>query len=517
VRRERTRLQLAVRRMGDAFAARLDLDALVQILLRGSLEALDAEGGRLVVRAAGRERSLDVVPEPELGRTLGAAEEAAERARAPKQVEHGDIWAVALPFTVTGATATAGGTICVARRRRAFQADELALLDELAQRAGKAAADIVAHEQTRLQAVTDPLTGLANRRKLSADLEQRFGYMDSGHPSLLIVFDLNGFKPYNDTFGHQAGDALLARLGGKLAGAALDAGGQAYRLGGDEFCLLMDVNPDGLDGHLTAAVAALSESGEQFSISASYGVVVLPHEAENADQALQRADERMYAQKHGRSSGAREQLSELLMRTMCAKHPSLEGHAGEVAQLSKAVARRLGLRGEALDEVARAAELHDIGKVGIPDALLDKAGPVTAEEWEFMHQHTVLGERILNAAPALRPVARIVRSTHERWDGAGYPDGLTGEQIPVGARIVAVCDAYDAMTTDRGYRPAMARGPAIDELRSGAGTQFDPAVVAACVQELDASLVDRAEPDAHLEVLGEISAHVRDVLEQHTV
>ena len=140
-----------------------------------------------------------------------------------------------------------------------------------------------------------------------------------------------------------------------------------------------------------------------------------------------------------------------------------------------AVARRFGIAGEEIDEIARAAELHDVGKVGIPDAVLDKPAALDATEWELMHQHTILGERILNAAPALRPVARIVRSTHERWDGTGYPDGLRGAEIPPAARIVAVCDAYEAMTSDRAYRAAIGHEAACQELRDMAGTQFDPA------------------------------------------
>ena len=516
VRHERTRLQSAVRRMGEAFAARLDIEALIQIVLRGSLEAVDAEGGRLVIRTNHREHALDDVPTPELVPALAAAEGVAGHGLAVKQVERADVWAVSLTIYLPGIAGSRGGSICLARRGRAFQADELGLLGELAERAGKAAADIVSHQRTRRQALTDPLTGLANRRKLSADLERLFPVSEAGAASLLIVFDLDGFKPYNDTFGHQAGDALLARLGRKLAAAAHDAGGHAYRLGGDEFCLVMQIDPDELDDHLAAAEAALTESGEQFSITASYGVVVLPHEAENPDQALQRADERMYAQKKGRSSGAREQLSDVLMGTMRAKDPSLEGHSSEVAQLSKAVARRLGLRGEALDEIARAAELHDVGKVGIPDAMLDKPGALTAEEWEFMHQHTILGERILHAAPALRPVGRIVRSTHERWDGAGYPDGLRGEEIPLGARIVAVCDAYDAITSDRSYRPARSRAAAREELRAAAGTQFDPIVVAACLEELDAAPADLLETELPLGDVREISARVRDLLAQRS-
>jgi diguanylate cyclase (GGDEF)-like protein len=513
VRRERGRLQSAVRRMGDAFAARLDLDALAQIMLRGSLEALDADGGRLMLSAGEYDRALELVPAPDLAPAMDAATSTASRTQERTQVELGGVWALALPFTVEDESKRQG-SICLARREREFQADEVALLAELSQRAQEAAADIVAHQEIRHQALTDPLTELANRRRLHADLDERLTRSPGRPPSLLVIFDLDGFKPYNDTFGHQAGDALLARLGGKLAAAAEDSGGQAYRLGGDEFCVLMDVDPDGLDHHLAAAAEALTESGEQFSIGASYGAVLIPHEAENADQALQLADQRMYAQKHGRSSGAREQLSDVLVHAMRAKHPYLEGHASEVAQLSKAVARRLGARGEQLDEIARAAELHDVGKVGIPDALLDKRGPLTPDEWEFMHQHTILGERILNAAPALRPVARIVRSSHERWDGAGYPDGLSGEEIPLGARIVAVCDAYDAMTTDRSYRAAFSRADALRELRAAAGTQFDPTVVAACLEELEGTPARQDEAELELGVVGEISAHVRDLLGQ---
>jgi hypothetical protein len=138
------------------------------------------------------------------------------------------------------------------------------------------------------------------------------------------------------------------------------------------------------------------------------------------------------------------------------------------------IARRLEMTAEEVDEVARAAELHDVGKVGVPDAILDKPGHLDPGEWEFMRQHTILGERILNAAPALRPVARLVRSSHERWDGTGYPDRLKGAEIPRGSRIVAVCDAYEAMTTHRAYRSAFSPADALNELRCGAGTQFDP-------------------------------------------
>ena len=154
------------------------------------------------------------------------------------------------------------------------------------------------------------------------------------------------------------------------------------------------------------------------------------------------------------------------MRIMQAKQPALDEHSSDVAELCRrgsAPARACPPRSSTRS--MRAAELHDVGKVGIPDAILDKRGRLDESEWEFMRQHTILGERILNAAPALRPVARLVRATHERWDGGGYPDGLAGEQIPLGARIIAVCDAYEAMIADRAYR---ARSRARRRLRGAA-------------------------------------------------
>jgi HD-GYP domain-containing protein (c-di-GMP phosphodiesterase class II) len=201
----------------------------------------------------------------------------------------------------------------------------------------------------------------------------------------------------------------------------------------------------------------------------------------------------------------------VLLRTMQAKQPELDDHSSEVAELAVRVARQLGLDGEQLDEVARAAELHDVGKVGIPDSILNKPGPLDATEWEFMHQHTILGERILNAAPALRPVARLVRASHERWDGTGYPDQLAGEAIPLGARIVAVCDAYEAMTADRAYRKALSPYAARQELSAHAGSQFDPVVVAAFLAAVDPDRAERAETAGRTAV-DTTAAHIRALL-----
>ena len=337
------------------------------------------------------------------------------------------------------------------------------------------------HRELSTAAGTDPLTGLPNRRRLYVDLE-RCTARDSGD-EVLLLFDLDGFKNYNDSFGHLAGDALLARLGHALADA-VKGHGRAYRPGGDEFCVLADAR-DRARLEL-ASTAALSEHGDGFAVTASYGAVAIPEEASNAADAMRLADQRMYAQKSSARVSAGRQSTDVLLRALTERHPDLEGHLDGVSRLAVGVGRRLGLDDEALEQLRLAAELHDVGKVAIPDAIIAKPGPLDDDEWAFMRRHTIIGERIVAAAPALGPVAKLVRASHERWDGGGYPDGLAGNDIPLGARIVAVCDAYDAMRADRPYRRPRSAADAAAELRGCAGTQFDPAVVEAFVAELAA-------------------------------
>ena len=187
----------------------------------------------------------------------------------------------------------------------------------------------------------------------------------------------------------------------------------------------------------------------------------------------------MYAAKGDGRVSAGRQSTDVLLRALTERDPYLGSHTADVASLAEAVAGRLGLARDEVEQVSQAAELHDIGKVAIPDAILHKPGPLDEDEWAFIRRHTLIGERIIDGAPALGRVAALVRSSHERFDGAGYPDGLAGSAIPLGSRIVAICDAFDAMTTDRAYRGAMAPDVALLELRSCAGSQFDPVVVEA--------------------------------------
>jgi HD-GYP domain-containing protein (c-di-GMP phosphodiesterase class II) len=282
---------------------------------------------------------------------------------------------------------------------------------------------------------------------------------------------------------------LLARLGGNL-GRAIKPYGGAYRIGGDEFCVLVMTGASSAKTIIALAAAALSEQGEGFAIKASHGAVILPHEARDATLALKLADQRMYAHKEDRRSSATRQTRDILLQVLNEREPDLGNHLKGVARLAMGVGTRLDLMSDELDEVVRAAELHDVGKMAIPDEILHKPGPLSQAEWTFVRQHTIIGERILSAAPALLPVSKLVRASHEHWDGSGYPDGLARDAIPLGARIVAVCDAFDAMITSRPYRTAMSVHEALEELRACAGTQFDPAVVNAFCDEI-ASLPHR--------------------------
>jgi two-component system, cell cycle response regulator len=330
---------------------------------------------------------------------------------------------------------------------------------------------------SREEALTDALTGLGNRRRLLLDLESRFRD-DEGAETALVMLDLNGFKGYNDAFGHPAGDTLLARLGARL-GAATRGRGHAYRLGGDEFCALLAADDLPVDLLEEACASAMRETGEGFSVSAAHGAIVLPREAATPSAALKLADQRMYAQKHADRGSAGSQTSNALLQALTQRDPGLGDHLLGVAELAVSVARRLGLDEAAVEDVRLGASLHDVGKMAIPDAILGKPGPLNEDEWNFVRNHTVAGEKILGAAPALHAVARLVRSSHERFDGTGYPDGLAGTAIPLGSRIIFVCDAFDAIIAERPYRDARTVEEAVLEIRRCAGTQFDPAVVEA--------------------------------------
>jgi diguanylate cyclase (GGDEF)-like protein/PAS domain S-box-containing protein len=335
------------------------------------------------------------------------------------------------------------------------------------------------------QALHDPLTGLGNRRSLLADLDLRMLEATVGRPLLLLLFDLDGFKTYNDTFGHPAGDSLLRRMAQRLE-TTLAGRATAYRVGGDEFCVLSLTEADDRDAIAALAAAALMEQGEGFTVTASYGAVRLPEEAATATDALREADRRMYARKSADSrSSAGRQSADVLLRILSERSPALGVHLDEVTGLCDAVADRLGLPEDERAPLLQAASLHDAGKIAIPDEILHKRGSLDEEELAFVRRHPVIGERILAAAPALSRAAKLVRSSHEHFNGSGYPDGLTGQEIPLGARIIAACDAYSAMVSDRSSQATLDAESARIELLHRASTQFDPDVVVALCEVLE--------------------------------
>lgn len=329
-------------------------------------------------------------------------------------------------------------------------------------------------ENRRLLAAAnrDHLTGIPSRAKFSADSEDL-----QGQPTTVVMIDLDGFKFYNDTFGHPAGDMLLRKISRNLV-EAVGESGTVYRMGGDEFCVLLAGESANNAVTLARLNSATEISGKGFNISASLGYADCPGEAGDISSALVLADERMYVKKNATRTSARSQVHEVLVSSLREREPEIAEHTKRVKDLSLAVAREMVTDPEQLDVIERAAELHDVGKVAIPDSILLKPGDLDQDEWRLMKQHTEIGERIISASPALAPVARLVRHSHEHWDGSGYPDGLRGSEIPLGSRIILACDAFEAMTTSRPYSTPLSPDEARVELVRQSGHQFDPEVIA---------------------------------------
>jgi diguanylate cyclase (GGDEF)-like protein len=336
---------------------------------------------------------------------------------------------------------------------------------------------------SRGEARTDALTNLHNRRALTTDLSRLIAEPPGAEELLLVMFDLDGFKGYNDTYGHPAGDSLLHLLGGRLADTAARHSGSAYRMGGDEFCVIARCSADRAEELLDETIAALTDRGEGWHIGCSQGAVWIPSEAATESQALKLADQRMYANKASRASASR-QVSDALLQVIVEQDALLDDHVERVADLAEAVARAIGQPDPEVQRIRLAARLHDIGKTAIPAAILNKPGPLDAKEWTFMRRHSRIGERIVSAAPALADTAPLIRSSHERLDGHGYPDRLEGDSIPLGSRIISVCDAFDAMTSERAYRRSIGVDAALKELKRNAGSQFDPAIVEAFCEQI---------------------------------
>jgi diguanylate cyclase (GGDEF)-like protein/putative nucleotidyltransferase with HDIG domain len=360
-------------------------------------------------------------------------------------------------------------------------------------------------------ALTDPLTGLGNHRHFHERLERELRHAHEKRlPLTLCLVDVDDFKRINDRFGHPAGDRVLSQIASRLRQT-----GEAFRLGGDEFALLLPGYDE--NAALTAATSVVDristlELDQLGAVTVSAGVATSPVHAADRDELIRLADSALYwAKEYGKNrvrayrpdvielaelkrlaSGpdraARFRAAASLARAVDARDVYTGSHSQRVADLAARTARRLGLPDEEVELTRLAASLHDLGKLAIPE-ILRKPGPLTDPERMVLERHPQIGFRMLESL-GVDPVAEWVLHHHERWDGSGYPDGLPGENIPLGARIIFVADAYDAMTSERVYRRRVTPDQAISELQRCAGTQFDPEIVDAFADEL--ALADAA-------------------------
>jgi diguanylate cyclase (GGDEF)-like protein len=351
--------------------------------------------------------------------------------------------------------------------------------------------EAIDHERQRtalaLVSRADSLTGCLNRRGFEERLEAELdASRRNGRRAGLVTLDLDDFKLVNDTRGHEAGDELL-RWVAERAGDVLRPMDSLGRIGGDEFAVLVP----GAGGPEARRVASRLRDalGERVSVSA--GVASFPFDGADRDTLHRHADQDLYAAKHDdRGPGTRELAwAGALARAVELRTMAADYDGSSVAAHATTIAEELGWSGAELAQLRMAAMLHDVGKISVPDHILQKAGPLTAEEYEAVKGHPVAGAQIVEQVDGLSPVVGWIRHTHEHVDGSGYPDALCGDEIPLASRILLVAEAYDAMTSVRPYGTRLDQAEAFAELWDGAGAQFDPACVAALERGLTRELV----------------------------
>ena len=365
-------------------------------------------------------------------------------------------------------------------------------------------------------ALTDPLTGLGNHRHFHERLQRELlSAEEEARPLTLCFVDIDDFKKINDSHGHPSGDRVLSQIGAKLR-----QGGEAFRLGGDEFALLLADHDEAMALEAADSIVgriAAADFDHIGTVTVSAGLATFPMQGHGRDELIRLADSALYwAKEHGKNrvrlyrpdvvelselkrlapgpdKAARYRAAASLAKAVDARDTYTGRHSERVSELAARVAARLGLDAEQVELTRLAGSLHDLGKLAIPEEILRKPGTLTDTERLVLERHPQIGFRMLDSL-GVDPVADLVLHHHERWDGTGYPDGLRGEEIPLGARIIFVTDAYDAMTSDRIFRPRRSSDAALAELERCAGAQFDPVIVAAFVEELGQSSSLEAAP-----------------------
>jgi diguanylate cyclase (GGDEF)-like protein/PAS domain S-box-containing protein len=343
-------------------------------------------------------------------------------------------------------------------------------------------------EQLKEMSFHDSLTGLYNRNLFEIEMDR----LDDGRysPLGIIICDLDGLKFVNDTLGHQSGDQMLIQIA-EILRNNFRSSDIIARIGGDEFAVLLsETDPEVVEQmmqRLRLSVQDCNSTEPEIPLSLSMGHALDEERTADMQALFREADNRMYREKIQREGSARSAILQALTSSMQARDFDTEGHCDRLQELAASLARSLNLSQDVINDLHLLARFHDLGKVGIPDHILFKPGSLTEEEWYQMRQHCEIGHRIASSVSDLEPIADFILKHHEWWDGRGYPLGLSGKDIPLPCRILAIADAYDAMTSDRPYRNAMSQHRAVQELRRCAGTQFDPDIVEKFIQILDQS------------------------------
>jgi diguanylate cyclase (GGDEF)-like protein len=340
----------------------------------------------------------------------------------------------------------------------------------------------------------DQLTEIYNRRFFEEEVNRL--NVARNYPLTIMMADVNGLKLINDSFGHETGDLLLKKVA-RLLRLSCREDDIVSRIGGDEFVILLPKTHPKKAEEIADRIQALiaTETIESIDISVSLGWAAIFSNEDHYSEVLKQAENYLYRKKLFESPSMHNKSIHTIIHTLHEKNKREELHAYRVSMLCEGIGRALGFNELKVKELKHLGLLHDIGKIAINEQLLNKPGQLTQEEWFEMTKHPEIGYRILSTVNEMTEMAESVLSHHERYDGKGYPRGIGGADIPINARIICIADAYDAMTSDRPYRSALAHEKAIEELKLNSGTQFDPAIVLAFIKmmtDTEGALLDHS-------------------------
>lgn len=411
---------------------------------------------------------------------------------------------ITIPLSAQGQTR--GSLILDISKKPKLSPDDLAFLQATGSQVSMGIENAALLEKTQELSLTDELTGLYNRRYFYIVLHNEMHRAQRyGPSSSLALLDIDGFRKYNEEYGHTAGDSALKALAQTLLDD-LRKTDMAFRYGGDEFAIILQATEAEIAREVVnrtrekwAQVSKSQYTAQESVLGLSAGIVQFPRDADTADGLVLLAETTLQASRVGggsRSTVASDlgvlhtEVSDTisvdqvyaLAATVDARDPFAYGHWERVASVSDIIGKSVGMPEDELSNLHTAALLHDIGKVSIPDSIVTKPDKLTEQEWEVIRRHSAEGARIVSGISSLASIAPLIRHHHESYDGSGYPDGLKGDDIPLGARIINIADAYDTLTTLRPYQQPISHEEACKELKKCAGSQFDPKLVEAFVK-----------------------------------